>query len=58
MVGPWLGPQKVAPSVATSVGDGGDTAAGSNDESDEAGGENTERGANPYELLSAFEERE
>lgn len=58
VVGPSLAPRKVTASVASSIGDGGDTVPGSGDELGEAGGKNTERDANPYELLSAFEERE
>ncbi|OAF55173.2 hypothetical protein VC83_08466 [Pseudogymnoascus destructans] len=57
VVGPSLRPQTVAASAATSTGDR-DTAAGGRDESGKAGGEDGERGENPYELLSAFEERE
>ncbi|KFY94121.1 hypothetical protein V498_04047 [Pseudogymnoascus sp. VKM F-4517 (FW-2822)] len=58
VVGPSMRAQTVAAAAATSMGDGGNTAAGSSDESGEAGGETSEQGANPYELLSAFEGRE
>lgn len=58
VVGPSLRTQTVAAAAATSTGDGGVTAAGSGDESGEPGDETSERSANPYELLSAFDERE
>ncbi|KFX93001.1 hypothetical protein V490_05042, partial [Pseudogymnoascus sp. VKM F-3557] len=63
VVGPSLRPgtgSSAAVAGATSTGSGGDATPGVGDESGsgEAGGETKERGANPYELLSAFDERE
>jgi hypothetical protein len=58
VVGPSLRAQTVAAPAAMSSGDGGDTAARSGGEDGEAGSEDGEGGENPYELLSAFEERE
>lgn len=57
VVGPSLRLQTAAAAAAMSTGDGGNTVDGSGDESGEARGETGERSANPYELLSEFEER-
>ncbi|OBT63870.1 hypothetical protein VE03_06637 [Pseudogymnoascus sp. 23342-1-I1] len=57
VVGPSLRTQEVAAAATMSTGDGGDVADEGGDESVE-GGEASERNANPYELLSAFEGRE